>query len=183
MRALVALLSVIVWVAGGCESTADKHAHNLARETLAQTVEYEDGVRGMHRVLSESYAKDFATLEKAITDVSNVEAKSTALRMADDLADHAVDHPLSSSSFRAFISGALQAVQESQLRAATAVEQLEAEKGKRLAKLEFKETRLQALRTKLERLQAPRTMADEIARLQPLYTAGRDAIDEGKKNR
>lgn len=172
------LLLTVVILLQGC--AADRNAQGLARETLAQTVEYEDSVRSLSRTLAAADEADLAILTASATAIGQIAEDSTALQLAEDLTDKLVDRPFQAADFRGFVLETTAQQARARLTSLQALESLAKERDVRQAQVAAQEKELKSLRAKLEKLQLPWTMEEEVTRLKPLLDEARKAYDETK---
>ena|SRR5437773_8990250 len=96
------LLSIgVLAVCSSCTATAN--ARLLARETLAQSTEYEDSVRGILRGVRQYYERTIPDLEERIAVQRATELGSRTNRLADDAVGSIISRGFNPRDFRTFI--------------------------------------------------------------------------------
>ncbi len=179
--AVLTLCAGSLALAGGCANSPDAGARQLARETLAQVVEYEDSVRGLNRELTDYYGKNFDDIQMALLAQRSIESGVIRNQLAGDLADRFIAQGVRDSDFRDFFVQVQQAQDQARLRNAEIVGQLDEQRKTTLAQVIMREQKLKALRVRLEKLQTPPSLSDQISQLREFYEAAKDAYDEAKE--
>ena len=172
------LLSLLALFGAGC--TAQRNARGLARETLAQVVEYEESVRTLQRTMQKYYDRTWEQLKDRVRIQHDNTIGAVENRMADDAVSVAMDRGFRSQDLREFIRGVLAEERAGRLRTTEALLELESKKSSILQRADTKEARLRALRVKLETLQQEPGYEDQIARYKDVYEMWRGAWDESR---
>lgn len=174
------LLSVAVLVA--CTScTATANARLLARETLAQSTEYEDSVRGVLRAATRYYEGTIRDLETRAAVQRATELKTRTNRLAGDAVDDILRLGFRERDFRNFIDASVAAELDAAAAATTALDQMRQRQKTLVDLLTAQEKSLKTLRTRLETLQSEPSFKDVLSDLRPLFDKARDVIEKAKK--
>lgn len=162
-----------------CGATANARA--LARETLAQSTEYEDSVRAISRALTKYYEGLVPDLEQRLDVQRGIELSSRINSLADDAVVATLLRGFQPHDFRAFVDQAITAEADAATPALTALVQMRQRQKVLLDQLEAQEKRLKIMRGKLEALQAEPGWKDVLTLLKPYLETAREAHEKTKK--
>lgn len=178
-RAVSHVLLVFLFVtSAGC---AAANARQLARETLAQTTEYENALRTTSRALAAYYRTGVAELEGRLAIARKTELDARVHRAADDAVDRALTRGFVTQDFRAFVAEVVSADLAEIARSTAALDQMRQHRQTLLDQMEAQEKRLKTIRAKLEVLQTEPGWRDRLTELRPYFESARKAYEDTTK--
>lgn len=163
---------------GPC-STPKMRARDLARETLVQTVEYEENLKKSSQVMQAYLSGRFEDLEGDIKAAQRTHTRMIVRSAAEEAVERALDRGFRAGEFRDFIEQVVNTQRELEKKEMEDLKTLQNESKELLSGLEVQEKKLKKVRSKLEQMQAEPSFKDRAEQLLPLL---RSAIESVKSD-
>lgn len=166
---------------GGSVWTPQANARNLARETLAQVVDYEDVINQVNKAYSDYTKSSLADLESSVTAQADTAVRQQRDLLAREEAEKALVRGVQPSEFRDYVLAYQDAGKQAQSRLVSSYSAIVERDKSHQAKLEALQKALKTTRDKLDRLQVEPSFKDQIEEFRVYYKMARESYDQAKK--